>query len=205
MAGAINEVGDAVIGQHLARDPAPQGDRQQEVLVPDVAVPPGEGDPQGPRQDVLRPLPEGPAPGPSAVPAALARLQRPLPVRLLDPGDDLGQVDTEPGEGVRVGARQPAPAARLGEVPLQRLPDPRRPERRQGEGTPAALPVEEGQQQVLLLDGLGPDPLGVRRRLLDDGTRILREAFEHHCLPYFLCTACLLTPSSAAISCHDQP
>src|SRR5690606_2956665 len=35
--------------------------------------------------------------------------------------------------------------------------------------------------------------------------RGLGESFEHQRLPCFLCTACLVTPSSSAISCQDQP
>src|SRR5690606_8501204 len=42
-------------------------------------------------------------------------------------------------------------------------------------------------------------------RLVDDPARGLGESFEHQRLPCFLCTACLVTPSSSAISCQDQP
>ena len=51
-----------------------------------------------------------------------------------------------------------------------------------------------------------------RKRLGDALACRMREALEHQRFlrlsspsPYFLCTACLLTPSWSAICCHDQP
>lgn len=58
---------------------------------------------------------------------------------------------------------------------------------------------------MLLADRCGIGPFGMGHGAGHDFPGVPGESFEHHCLPYFLCTACLLTPSSAAISCHDQP
>src|SRR5690606_23574984 len=51
----------------------------------------------------------------------------------------------------------------------------------------------------------GPGALRLHHGPLDGRAGPSGEPFEHQRLPYFLCTACRLTPSSAAISCQDQP
>lgn len=103
-------------------------------------------------------------------------------------------------------ARESPPrSACLGERPFHGVATTGRPERGQRERAAAALPIEEGEKYVLLVHHLGTRAFRVPDRSHDHGPGVLREPLEHHCLPYFLCTACLLTPSSAAISCHDQP
>lgn len=180
------------------------------MFVADVPVAVGVGGAQGAGEDALGLAGEGAVAGeaPPAAPGALrVRRQRPRPVGLLHAGDDLGEVDAEAGEGVRVGAGEPAPAAGLGEVPLDRFPavGPGESQRGQSEGGTGGLAVQQGEEEVLLGHLPRSGAFGVVHRSQDHGTGVFREPFEHQCLPYFLCTACLLTPSSAAISCHDQP
>lgn len=196
-----------MVGEDLRGGAAASGQGEQEVFVADGPFAATHGDAQRVREQVPGPTVEGSPPeeATAGTDPALGR-QRALPVRLFDPRDDLRDIDAHPREGVRVGAGETAPAADLAEIPYDPFaPARRQAERGQRERAAAALTVEQGEQHMRLLDPLRPRPLGMRHRRLHHGPGVLREPLEHHCLPYFLCTACLLTPSSAAISCHDQP
>lgn len=175
------------------------------MLVPDVPVTAGDGDPQRLLQDLLGASTEAPVSRPPAPALAVVGGHRPHTVGLLHPGDDLRDVDSQSGEGLRLGLRQTRTTSRVPQLPAYRVPVLADAEGRQREGGATALPVEQGEQQVFGLDGLRPRLLGVSDRPLHDRAGVLRESLEHQCLPYFLCTACLLTPSSVAISCHDHP
>jgi hypothetical protein len=60
--------------------------------------------------------------------------------------------------------------------------------------------------QVLDADLGGVDPFRLPHRGPDGLAGLLREPLaNHHRPPCFLCTAWRETPSSAAMSCHDQP
>src|SRR2546422_825111 len=152
-------------------------------------------------QDLLGAPAEAAAP---LVPAVAGH--RPDAVHRLDAGNDLRHVDPQPGERVGLGPGQPGPPPGLGDrLPYRLLAFSGHPERGERERGAAALAVEQREQYVLGVDGRRPCPFRVLDRRLHHPTGVPCEPLEHQCLPYFLCTACLLTPSSAAISCHDQP
>ncbi|MBB6419515.1 hypothetical protein HDC93_005123 [Streptomyces sp. AK010] len=126
---------------------------------------------------------------------------------LLHAGDDLLHVDPQPGERIGLGLRQPGPPPRLTQRLAHGLPSLTEPESGEREGPTTALPVQQSPQQVLRLHAppASTAPLHMRVSALHHTPGVFGEPLEHQCLPYFLCTACLLTPSSVAISCHDQP
>src|SRR5690606_30880854 len=108
---------------------------------------------------------------------------------------------------VRVG--QSATPSAVGQVGLDGLAprqDAEPLQRVSGGGEPVgATGVEQRAEHVFGVDGVVVGPLGLGDRGVHDLARGAREPLEHQYLPYFLCTACRLTPSSVAISCQDQP
>src|SRR3954468_1704067 len=183
---------------------------EQQVLGADERVAAGDRLAQRELERLLRPRRERPpavACGPAPAPGAPRQSAR--PERALDPLADGVEVDAQRGERVRV------------EVRLADADDPLdlRADRRAGHtvvgedarGAPLGV-VEQPEQQVL-----GPDPAvaeGGGMAVGGDrhGAGLLGEALEHQpplrrsspppCLRW---TACLLTPSAAPMSCHDQP
>ncbi len=146
-----------VVREHLTRYAGKDGQGEEEVFVADVAVVVGDGDAQGLLQDVLGAAAEGTAARPGLLVLAVAR-HRPDAVDFLDPGDDLRHVDTEPREGIGLGLREPGASAGVDESLAYGLLAflGSEAEGGQGEGGPAALTVEECQEQMVGVDGAGP-------------------------------------------------
>ena len=66
--------------------------------------------------------------------------------------------------------------------------------------------LDQGEQQMSRVDGARACLPGRLLRVLHHVPRLAGEPLEHQILlPYFLWTACLVTPSASAISCQDQP
>jgi hypothetical protein len=178
---------------------------RSDVIRASPAVPPAEA---------RRPKswgPQPPAPGTAPFLSRPRAFQRSLPEGILDPSPHLVEVDSDGPQSIRVRPNQWAGPDDLDYAPADGLS----PNAHAAKDAPPGIVLldQNAEEEMLGADVVVTEGAGLglgRAHRIPGGAR---EPLEHGYLPrlsslrpaYLLWTACLLTPRTDAISCHDQP